>query len=304
MMRYAVVINYNEQKDICLVAVVENGNYRNVIGVYQVAQKQLASWCKSNNLQPFNFSIGSDFSVKQDAGMFNRFEKAYGVVLARVFTYRMKLLGFRIINKSGAVQDVTLNDIVKNGVVLQNAILRQGAIQCYTGYPFDEIVMPKPAKPISQPSSTASEFTDAQLKEINTARKQGVTTQGLIENPQLSPNQMRVLWVSKRNGSLSEMFAKPCYSVPVMKFYADRIYNDKSVSLCKQLLAHPELDVEELEELYLCILTGVNINSLIGKSASDIRFERNKKCKVIKSKSDLVDNALRVANKIRNESKS
>lgn len=302
-MRYAIVINYNSNKKICLVAVVDSTNTRNILGVFQVLKDQLINWCRSNNLTPYNFTVNpSDGSVKESAGVFTRFQDSYGVVLVRVLTHSKRVFGYRIITKSGAIQDVTLRDILSSGIKFQNAIIQGGVLKCYEGFPFQEIVMAKPAKPISKPSTIASEFTEAQVKEIEDAKKQGVSTKDLIENPKLSPKQMRVLWVSKKNGALAESYASPVYKAGVMKFYADRVYNEKSLNLCKPLLLHPELEVDQLEELYLCLLQRVPIDSLIGLTADEIRIERNKRCKVVRLGSDLIDNALRVANKLKQES--
>lgn len=301
MKRYAIVINYDSASKLCLVAVVDSTNTRNIIGVYKVAYTQLINWCRSNGLTPYNFTMGAGGEVKESAGVFDRFKDSYGVILVRVLTHNKKVFGYRVITKTGAIQDVTVRDIIQNNVKFQNAIIQKGVIKCYEGYPFQELVLPKPAKPISKPSAPTSKFTDAQVKEIKDAQKQGVSTKDLIENPDLSPKQMRVLWVSKKNGALAESYANPVYQIPVMKFYADRIYNEKSLSLCKPLLLHPELEVEELEELYLCLLQRVPIDNMIGWSADDIRVERNKKCKVVRLGSDLIDNALRVANKLLKE---
>ena len=98
----------------------------------------------------------------------------------------------------------------------------------------------------------------------------------IINNPNLSNKQMRVIWMSKKNGAKSEVFNKPEYSVDSMKFYADIIYTNEDEKVCKEMLKHPELSVSELNELYDCVLDGVDYKDFIGKSDSDIFIERER----------------------------
>ena len=89
---------------------------------------------------------------------------------------------------------------------------------------------------------------------------------------------MRVIWVSKSNGALSEYFAKPCYSVDVMKFYGDRLVSPLAVKECSLMLSKPDLTLGQLTQLYLCIGDGVDYSDLCNLSEDEIysaRLDRN-----------------------------
>ena len=93
---------------------------------------------------------------------------------------------------------------------------------------------------------------------------------------------------------MSESFAKPYYSVDVMKFYADRLYTEQVVNSCKPMLSHPELGVDELSELYHCIILGVPYEDLVGKNADEISLERERRINedAISTESDLIEKAV------------
>ena len=116
-------------------------------------------------------------------------------------------------------------------------------------------------------------YNKAQNYEIDLCKRNGVDPE-LINNPDLSNAQMRVIWKSKSNGALAEAFNKPYYPVSSMKFYADRIFTKDDEKKYKKLLAHPELSEDELNELYLCIHDDIKYDDLIGESATDIFIER------------------------------
>lgn len=198
---------------------------------------------------------------------------------------------------------------------LQNGIIRNKTVNCYPMKPFNVIPIVKRRKhakelqemldrmptleeasrmadglpierhktsterkkPVIKPKTEAeldAGFSKSQLDEISRCEKNGGDSR-LIDNSKLSPQQMRVIWVSKLRGSLSESFANPNISVDAMKFYADRLHDKQTVADCKELLAHPELSVDELSELYACVCEGIPYTSYIGLSATEINVKRN-----------------------------
>ena len=302
-MKYAVVINYNETNKICLVAVVDDIDYRQVFMVQQISEGVLASWCLKYNYLPFNFSIKTDNGkpvVEQDCGVFTRFDKASGVILAKLIMDN-KTAGFRIITKNGALMDITYRKLTHEDILIQNAIKRQGVINSYPNYPFATIKQTtKKVTTVSQEQKPNNEqaFSREQIFEIKSARENGIETRDLIENPKLKPKQMRILWVARKNGSLSENFKDPHYSPEVMKFYADRIFNESSLNICEPLLANPKLTVDQLTELYLCRLQAIPIDKIMNKTAEEIRLHRQKNTITVVSNADIIDDAMRVAMKL------
>lgn len=125
----------------------------------------------------------------------------------------------------------------------------------------------------------------------------------LIANPELSSEQMRVLWVSKKKGAYSEYFAKPEYSVDVMKFYADRLLTKKMVQECADLLSNPKYSVPQLTELYLAVCEGIDYTTFKDLPANSMYVERERlRSKLWSSEfgeSDFVNDAIRVAEKLK-----
>lgn len=267
-----------------------------------------------SNLTPLNFSVDRSGKIVQDCGDFNRFSsRGSAVVLAEIKSKGGRVLGYRLLScVNNAVVNLRLEEILQrekamgNGEhFLQNGIIRRNTVNCYPMKPFPVLTVdgpvkkapPKPAgmtpemekrfkeagtfvpkkakttpkPPIPKPAGM--EFTEKQRDELSKCKTAGVD-QRLIANPGLSPAQMRVLWVAKSKGCMSEAFADPRYSTDVMKFYADRLYDKQTVADCQELLAHPELSTEELNELYACVCQGVPYSGLIGLSATDIGVKR------------------------------
>lgn len=109
-------------------------------------------------------------------------------------------------------------------------------------------------------------FTDRQKVELKLAEDEGL--KDLIYNPNLSPEQMRVLWMSKMRGSLAEAYKNPAISVPCMKWYSNNLKHKLDVQDYKFCLAHPELTVEQLEVYKKCISLDMNL-AHIGVHSAD-----------------------------------
>lgn len=113
---------------------------------------------------------------------------------------------------------------------------------------------------------TDNMFTDKQKVELKLAEGEGL--KDLIYNPNLSPEQMRVLWMSKMRGSLAEAYKNPAISVSCMKWYSNNLKNKLDVQDYKFCLAHPELTVEQLEVYKKCISLDMNL-AQIGVLSAD-----------------------------------
>lgn len=265
-------------------------------------------------MTPLNFSVDRAGKLVQDCGDFNRFStRGSAVVLAEIKSKGGRVLGYRLLScANNAVVNLRLEEILQrekamgNGEhFLQNGIIRRNTVNCYPMKPFPVLTVDGPSrkappKPLGMtpemekvfkdagtfvpkkskqtprppaPMPIGMEFNEKQRDELGKCKKAGVDTR-LISHPGLSPAQMRVLWVAKSKGCMSEAFADPKYSTDVMKFYADRLYDKQTVADCGELLAHPELSVDELNELYACICQGVPYSGLIGLSATDIGVKR------------------------------
>lgn len=260
---------------------------------------------------PLNFSIGPNRQIVQNCGDFSRFsQRGSAVVLAEIKSKGGRVLGYRLLScANNACVNLRLEEILQreksmgeNEHFLQNGIIRKNTVNCYPMKPFPVITVegtkksapkqagaasgaaggtPTPAGPAQRPKQrpagkrkyTAADFSEKQLSEMSACKKAGVSPD-LIKNPDLSQQQMRILWVSKSKGCMAEAFADPRYTPDQMKFYADRLYDKQTVADCKEMLEHPELSPEEMSELYACVCDGVPYSEYIGMSATDISVKR------------------------------
>lgn len=287
-----------------------------------VNSTSLVNFTIQNNLIPINFSIDRNKQLVMNCGDFARFSNnGSAVIIAELKTRGGKVLGYRLLScAQSIIINLRLEDILQreasygeNEHFLQNGIVRNKTVNCYPRKPFNTIivneskdtkkVLNKPTKDSVKKETHKQEFTAEQLKEISMCENNGINSR-FIRNTKLSPIQMRVLWVSKSKGAYSESFANPRLSSEAMKFYADRIFDKKSAEDCKELLAHPELSIDELSELYACICEGIPYDKYIGKSAVDIRTARDMECvkywgSSSKFDTDYYEKALGVARKIK-----
>lgn len=232
------------------------------------------------------------------------------VVVSRLLV-NGRTVGYRVVaTNNGVVANLKLSDILdmcrsQTAPLTQNMMFRQGSLTEYSGLRIPTVEMPKhpatqarhrvpvtqntinydtpsPApqsaktvtRPTPQPKESVREvinsMSDKQKREVKRAVDVGIDP-SLIADKELSPQQMRVLWMSKQWGCKSEYFKSHDYGVDVMKFYADRLYTDDMCEKCKPILDHPELSLDEVSELYMCALADMDINDLVGKSATDIQ---------------------------------
>lgn len=293
--------------------------YSNCIDMNWVSENTLVDYITSG-YTPVNFSISRDRKVKQDCGDFARFSQ-YGsaVVVAELKSKSGRNLGYRLLScANNILVNVKTEDILQkeasfgnNEHFLQNGIVRNKTVNCYPLKPFP-VINVNTSKPKQYKAQTTSErpketkkqnFTPEQLNEIALCEKNGINPR-FIKNSKLSPSQMRVLWVSKSKGALSERFANPQLSVEAMKFYADRLYDKKTADDCADMLKHTELSVPELTELYSCICQGLPYESYIGLSATDIQVKRDQEVvrywgSASKFDVDYYEKAMNVARKLK-----
>lgn len=281
------------EKENFLVCKVFDADFNPMGGTYLMNKSELANYTVQNSLRPINFDVDRHMSIEENSGDFKRLAKDGFVVLAEIKSKAGRNLGYRLVRCADyAVLNFKTEDIVNQAKarktpLLHNGIIRNDTVNCYPRHKFPVITVSgadargRVKKPtVTKLKSTThekpkSEFTKEQLAEIKACKSRGVDSR-LIENPDLSPEQMRVLWVSKSKGAFSEYFASADYSVEVMKFYADRFYDKKIVEECSVMLSKPSLSVSQLAELYLCIGDGVDYTDFLDMSAEDIYALRKK----------------------------
>ena len=309
-MKYIAIFGYEEKTDIAMACVLSEKPSMEPIAYWKKPIKEIIMLTISNQFKPLNFGIDRKKQLQQDNGAFSRFTKEGSlVILAEFVDEKKETVGYRVLSTTnGTTYNMTLADIkqlyVKRKAVLntdtmvliQNAIVRQYdddiTISCYPLKSFEQIEIKQTdikekngivvnnanktsAAPVQQTKvEKPLTFSKEQKKEFELCKDAGVDVE-LISNPNLSQEQMRVIWLSKsKKGALSEYFNKPEYSAEVMKFYADILYDKKQVKAYKKLLEHPELDVAQLQELMNCIDSGIDYEDLIGLDVDDVYCKR------------------------------
>ena len=309
---YIAVIRYDKKTKSVLTIFMSDDLQQMKEGMLMTVD-QLGQYVASNGVTPYNFSVDRTGKAVQDVGSFERLMPidrnsvkstneltCSNIVLNEIQSSKRKTLGYRVLNSDTLlISNVKTDDLIAlekyhNMPILQNGIIRNDSVNCYPHHPFKVTIInidKKPRKvnnselkknnnqkPVMQNNvqkAVRKKFDKNQNKELEACKKAGIDPK-LISNPNLSNKQMRVIWMSKKNGAKSEVFNKPEYSVDSMKFYADIIYTNEDEKVCKEMLKHPELSVSELNELYDCVLDGVDYKDFIGKSDSDIFIERER----------------------------
>lgn len=319
-MAYLVVCQFDRARSLChCVKISESGDFNMEGDLGWLPLSQVGLIVMQNQFRPLNFSLDRHGSVVTDCGDFSRFaDSGCAVVLAEIKTTTGRTLGYRLLSCSTLVilnkvtQDIV--DLANNQThpFLQNGIIRNKTVNCYPLHPYPVMTVgTETRKRVSHPvaekptkkASKVQEFTEEQLKEIKRCRENGLNSK-FIENPALSPQQMRVLWVSKSKGAYAEAFASPKYSVDVMKFYADRIMNTAIAKECEAMLAKPDLTTDKLAQLYLCVCYGVKFDDLLDLDVTSITTKRQARTVKFWSGSevtadDLYDKAIAFAEKMR-----
>lgn len=323
-MGYIVVRKYDMSKDICLCDVISD-DLMTITSQFTLPKTVLGNYVKEAKLIPLNFSIDRRNAVVEDCGSFSRFSSPEcAVVIAELKTQSGRNMGYRLLGcANGVLSNMKVADILSlsskvDYPILQNAIIRNNTVNCYKLRQFPTITIGVPSQKKSAKASasrqkttgktkkaTVKEFTEEQLKELERCRKSGISSR-FIENPDLTPEQMRVLWVSASKGALAYLYCSPVYSREVMVFYADRLVDTKIANDCVPMLSRPELPLDKLAELYLCVCQGVDYSDLMDKSATEIMVARREREKSLWGSSvfgsvdaNLMDKAIAYAQRVR-----
>lgn len=274
-----------------------------------------------------NFSIDENRRVAETQGSFDRLSVKDGttphIVVQELATSVGTIVGYRLLNpQTNMIFALKKEDIIKRQSsssvpLLQNGIIRGNKINCYSHSKFPRFIIGtrtrtavRRPKVVDEKKVQAaknndflSQFSPEQRRELSKAKSNDIDIR-LIANPNLSSEQMRVLWISKKNGAYSEYFAKPEYSVDVMKFYADRLVTQQMVKECADLLARPSYSVDKLSELYLAVCEGIDYSSFLdADNAEEMYVQRERLREDLwgssVSDSDYVNDAVKLAEKLK-----
>lgn len=260
---------------------------------------------------PVNFSIEKG-NIVESAGSFKRLKGCpeVVVVLEEVQNGAGRTVRYLCVNKNGKVGYIPLNQILRKCMEvkkkgeqgnIQNFVLTQnmkfiqpkdGSRPYLSAYPNHQIPVKvvdishkerlKEKKSLVETSKNKKSlrnvddlFTKEQKKELLAAKKAGVNI-NIIGNPELSPEQMHVIWTNKAKGCRAELFADPGYDVECMEFLASIMLNDAINMKEVQPLLSRKYSAEHMLEIYMGIVNGVDFTKYMGydNSAEMMRFKR------------------------------
>lgn len=333
MTYYAVITNYDSKTERVVGVCVESENFTIVQVIPAMTTKDFARAVMANGYEPLNFSISKEGTVLWECGASTRLTDKSMIVLAEIRNKSNRTMGYRLLNvATRTVGNMRTSDIVSLGAnkdipLLHNGIIRNDTVNCYPlhKYPVmkvDNRGSNKPVNPVKQPAQPVNNrpvkpqpvepvrnveepqvFSKAQQSELMKAKKE-IGNMSIIYNSKLSPQQMRVIWVAKKKGVVAEAFAKPEFSVDAMKFYADRLLDNRTVQECEYMLSRPDLTVGQLQELFLCVAEGVHYEDMLDMTESEIQVERNMRSSSFwtftpTQEGDITESAIQYALKLR-----
>lgn len=331
MEKYLAVVNRSGSK-LCVIEI--SSETLTCTNKYIVDKSEVGLLIQKVGGRPLNFGVENNV-FKESAGNLDRLFFKDGIqphiVIQEMSTKAGRIVGYRLLNPCNLnivpmQKEVILKKQETTSVpLLQNGIIRGNAVSCFPNQPFPKFIIGTATKTaVKKPKLVSEEhlatpekkedilskFTPEQRRELSKARSNNIDIRFML-NPELSTEQMRVLWVSKKKGVYSEYFAKPEYSVEVMKFYADRLLTQRVVKECSDLLARPRLSVTQLTELYLAICEGVDYSSFIDFSnAKDMYVKRlelrdklwtPKESKASVFDAEFINSGVKLAEKLKNK---
>ena len=285
-MLVAIINSTKSQNTIIYDVVTLDENSFNITGRSNMSEPDLINALMSGDYFPVNFSVDASRKIVQNQGSFDRLKKSVGVVVGIIKSPGNKTAYMIVGSNANQCFMMTMDDVIqlqtRNNLEypVQNMMLRNGVLSTYPDSQIPTIALKRQRtihhvqpnykvkkdgeklekkyantetasipEPKTKPNIDKSLFSKEQLREIKIAEHESPGISYLINDPSLSPKQMRIIWSAKRNGIKSECFANNAYSVNAMKFYADRLYSDTQVERYKPALSNPSLTLKQLMKI-------------------------------------------------------
>lgn len=255
-----------------------------IVGINTVPLQSLPSLSNKLVALPLNFSIVNG-EVKQDCGVFTRLKGNY-IILDEICSKSGRTLGYTVLDAGKKViNTIRIEELIElqkrigdKMPVCQNGIIRTDSkqIACYPNKPFNRFIVEggnksrgKKSRRIAGENGVPSKLRENKPKKY----KKLSEVEPLFADKRVSPEQQEILDKAKENGALTEYFNHPDMPKEVMQFYGERIVDKKLAEDCKPIFDNPNLEIGQVEELYDCVVCGIDCEDLCdGKhSPMDIR---------------------------------
>ena len=274
-MRYSVLIR--SAKDGVLVAFLDSNVINDIACKGNIGYKSFSDergaldYIRKADARPLNYGVENG-KIVQDWGSLDRIRaKNSIVILAELLKEDDSVLGYRCLNISPACADIVnlkAQDIVVREKKLgrpyaQNGIVRNGVVNNYPHKEYLKVSLVKTKEEVESKANRiskadvpqkTSKYTPEQIKVLKMCKRECGGIYTFIKNPELSPEQMYVLYKKRVKGALSVYFANPEIPAEVMKYYGDRLTDKKKVKAYNAMIKHPTLTLEQVKAL----ATGIN----------------------------------------------
>lgn len=249
-------------------------------------------------LQWLNIKVVNNV-VKGSTGDLSRFNNGKNrpyVIISKVESMSGKLLGYKVADYNGNVQNISLKDMVNfgkkatacGGIPVQNAkfMATDGYYCAYPGASFIEEVHVTNNKPqdaanrkiditanTKAANKMADTFTKEQIKQLKLGKEAGVHYK-IYANPDLSAKQMEMLRKALENGAgpMIKMIAFPEYDEKVMGRYAADIVMKRDI----RPYLNPRYSVDQVNCLSTAYLLGIDIGNLTDPNLTPEQMEIEK----------------------------
>ena len=217
--------------------------------------KEIVDYTVSNDYKPLNFVIEQN-KLKTVAEINN---KKY-IILSEVKSENDTVIGYILFNpRNGGINTVSKDKLfsvahskAELSGMLQNAYLREVGKgnfvivrKNFLDYPVqiyrkNTETKKKPVQQAQQKQKAEKVydefegFTPEQKRELHHCKDSGVDVD-IIFNRKYTPEQMRVLWTSKRDNRFPEEFADPRIDAEVMQYYDSKILTKEDAQKMKPL---------------------------------------------------------------------
>jgi len=239
--------------------------------------------------------------IKGSTGDLSRFNNGKNhpyVIISKIESMSGKLLGYKVADYNGNVQNISANDMVAfgqqatacNGIPVQNAkfIATEGYYCAYPGASFIEEVHATNNKPQAAANrkidmeankkaanKMSDTFTKEQIKQLKLGKDAGLQYK-IYANPKLSAEQMELLRNALANGAgpMIKLIAFPEYNTKVMGRYAADIVMKRDI----RPYLNPKYTVDQVNCLSTAYLLGIDLGNLNNPDLTpeQMRVEKNK----------------------------
>lgn len=275
---------------------VVNGEPKWEANRYQMTEQDLARAIKNSKTDFINVAVDDKNRVIARGGSLDRFKKTEKAsIIIGVMNVQKdngyKVIGYRVVFKTGMVKAVKIQDIVtyaiaanrKGYVPFQNAMFVAGNqqttqfLRAYNEGDFiseNHVYNTKATQAVDSQNTPkdlkehvrhkASDiYTPEQLKELRVGKKEQLPIK-IYADPKLSAEQMKALRKALEKGINPSRYASPEYSAEKMRFFTFQLSKHNKINE----YLNPDYQYPQLMRLAQAVQLGLNVKTLLNPKMS------------------------------------